>query len=206
LGGGKGELFVDLGADGAVGVIPGVVDTHVDEFLQPLAGEEVIDIGLAEAGGHAGHEASIETVLQAAQGTVEHVFATASFIGDRAGAFHADQGRGIAKFAQGVGRLGRDHLAIGEDLEIAIGVSGEEIKQLGMHEGLSAEHAEEDVAMAFGVVHDFVEFVQVHRLPWFVHIHPAALAAEVAGVENRKVEEGRENLSGGFHSLFELQH
>lgn len=41
--------------------------------------------------------------------------------------------------------------------------------------------------MALGVMDDFVEFIQFDRFSRLVHIHPAALAAEVAGVEDGDV-------------------
>ena len=71
----EGEFGVDLRADGAVGVIPGVVDARVDERAQPRFVEQVVDVGLAEAGGHAGEQFVVEAVSQAAQGAVEHVLA-----------------------------------------------------------------------------------------------------------------------------------
>ena len=42
--GAKGELGRGLGADDAIGVKPDVVDTHVDQFLQPIFGDQ-LDIG-----------------------------------------------------------------------------------------------------------------------------------------------------------------
>ena len=46
--GAQGELLVDLWSDGAVGVVPGVVDAALDEVAEPGLGEEVVDVGLAE--------------------------------------------------------------------------------------------------------------------------------------------------------------
>ena len=200
----EGEVGADLGADGAVGVIPGVVHAHVDESAQPFLGEEVVDVGLAEAGGDAGEDPGIEAVLQTAQGAGEHVFVATALIADDLGAFDADERGDVAELAHGFSGLGGDHLAVGEDLEEGVRVHREEVEELRVHEGLPAEDAEEGIAAAFGVVHDLVEFIEIERFAWFVHVHPAALAAEVAGIEDGNVEEGREVLAL-FHALL-VQH
>ena len=65
-----------------------------------------------------------------------------------------------------------------------------------MHEGLAAEDAEEAVAVLLGVVHQSVQLVELDRVARrLVHIDPAALAAEVAAVEDGDVEERREILA-----------
>ena len=203
--GAQGELVVDLRSHGPVGVIPGVMNAHVDEFLQPLAAEQIINVGLAEARGHAGQQFGIEAVLQATQGAVEHVFIAAPLVTDGAVAFHTDQRCGIAEFAQRVGRFLGDELTVGENLKVAVRMHGQKVEQLRVHEGFPAKHAKEGVAVAFGVIHDLVQIVEFDRLAWLVHIHPAALAAEVAGVQNGNVEEGREEFAL-LHTLFEKQH
>ena len=77
-------------------MIPGVVDAPVDEAVEPLFGEEVVDVGLAEAGGDAGEEFLVEAVAQAAEGTVEDVFATAAEVAGLIAAFDADEGGAVA--------------------------------------------------------------------------------------------------------------
>lgn len=83
------QLFIDLRADGTVGVIPGVVDAHIDELLQPVTREEVIDIALAKAGGDSGEELRIQAVAQTAESAVQHVFAAPSLVADGASALDA---------------------------------------------------------------------------------------------------------------------
>ena len=50
----QGELRVHLRSDWPVSVIPDVVHAALDEFLQPLLGQEFVDVRLANAGGHSG--------------------------------------------------------------------------------------------------------------------------------------------------------
>jgi hypothetical protein len=170
------------------------MDAHVDEFAQPGFGEQVVDVRFAKAGGHAGEDFGVEAVLQAAQRAGEHVLVATAFVADDLGAFDADERRDIAELAHVGGGLLGDHLAVGEDLEVGVRVHREKVEQLGMHEGLAAEDAEERIPAPFGIVHDLVQLVEVERLARFVHIHPAALAAEIAGVQDGDVEEGREIL------------
>ena len=99
----------------------------------------------------------------------------------------------------------RDELAIGENLEIAIGMHCQKVEQFRMHEGLSAQDPEEGITVTFSVIDDLIEFIKLDGFTWLIHVHPAALAAQVAGVENGDVKEWREELPF-FHALFKQQH
>ena len=55
-----------------------------------------------------------------------------------------------------------DQLAVGEDLEVAVRVRGEQIEQLRVQERLAAENAEVGVAVRLGVVDDAVQLVERH--------------------------------------------
>ena len=46
---GEREILIRLWPNGAVGVIPGVVNATIDQLSQPRFGEEIVDIGAAEA-------------------------------------------------------------------------------------------------------------------------------------------------------------
>ena len=70
----------------------------------------------------------------------------------------------------------------------------EQVEQLRVHERLAAEDAEEGVAVPLGVGDGAVERVEVDGV-LLLHVHPAALAAEVAGVDDREVEERRKILA-----------
>ena len=88
--------------------------------------------------------------------------------------------------------LGRDELAVGEHLEITIRMLGEDVEQALVHEGFAAEDAEKAVAGLAGLADEPVQMIRLDLLLFRRHIHPAALTAEVAGIQNRYVEERRE--------------
>lgn len=67
----------------------------------------------------------------------------------------------------------------------------EEVEQFRVHERLAAEDAEERVPVFFCVSDRAIERVEIDLRALGLHVHPAALAAQVAGVQNREVEEGR---------------
>ena len=87
--------------------------------------------------------------VQAAQGAVEHVLVAAALVAHGAGAFDADQRRGVAELPQRARDLLGDELAVGEDLEIAVRMLREEVEQLRVHERLAAEDAEEAFPCSF---------------------------------------------------------
>src|SRR2546429_630101 len=73
-----------------------------------------------------------------------------------------------------------------------------------MHERLSAKDAEESISMTLGVRDGPVERVEINGV-LLLDIHPATLAPEVAGVENRDVKERREELAA-FDAPLEFLH
>src|SRR5205823_10954443 len=94
-------------------------------------------------------------------------------------------------FRLGVG----DELAVGEDLEVTVGVFGEHLDQVRVHEGLAADNAEEDVAHRPGLAHQLVERGRLNDLLFGGDIDPATLAAQIAAVDDRHIKEGGEVFS-----------
>ncbi len=64
-----------------------------------------------------------------------------------------------------------------------------------MHERLAADDAEEDVAHRLRFADQLVERFGLNDLLLGRDIDPAALAAQVAGIDDRDVEERREELA-----------
>ena len=126
----------------------------------------------------------------------------APFVADDFAAFDADERGDVAEFAQTLCDFLGDELAVGEDLEVAVRVRREQVEQLGVHEGLAAEDAEEGVPVGLGVVDGGVERIEVNGDALGGDIHPAALAAQVAGVQDGEVEKRREELAV-LNPLFE---
>ena len=185
----QGQFRRDFGPDGAVGVIPRVVDAPVDQAVQPFFREEIVNIGLAEAGGHASEEFLIEAVSKAAQSAAEDVFAAAAEVADMTGAFDADQGGAVPELAQFFGHFFGDHLAVGEDLEIAVRMLRQEVEEAGVEEGLAAEHSEEAVPMGAGIIDEAVQLVEFDHIARGVDVYPAPLTAEIAAIDDAEVEE-----------------
>src|SRR5438552_6415950 len=60
-----------------------------------------------------------------------------------------------------------------------------------MHERLAPQDAEEDVSVPLGVSDGAIERVEIDGV-LVLHVHPATLAAQVARVDDGKIEERRE--------------
>src|SRR5688500_16424273 len=64
-----------------------------------------------------------------------------------------------------------------------------------MHERLAPEDSEKYVPVCLRVVDRSVQRRQIDLRPLGFHIHPATLAAQVARIDNRKIQERRKILS-----------
>ncbi len=198
----EGELGIHVGANGAIGVIPDVVDPLFDQLTEPGFGQQFLDIRLAYAGGHTGEQTRTQRGFQAPQRTFEDVYIAAAFVADDLVPLDGDEWCGIADFRQTRGDFVGDALAVGEDLKIAVGVVGENVEQTGVEEGLSAENAEESVPLGFGVVDESVHLLGGDLMCVSGDVDPTTLAAQIAAVEDRDVEEGRKELAF-LQTLFE---
>ena len=198
----QSEFLGDVRADWPVGVIPSVVDAPGDKLPQPSFRQQVIDVRLAETGGDAGEEFLIEAISQATQGAGEYVLVSPPQIADAFGPLDANEWGDVAQLTQLPGHLLGNHLAVGEELEITVRMLREKIQQLRMQQRLAAEHTEEAVAMFAGIVDEPVEFIQRDHITRGGDIHPAALAAEITGVDDAQIEEGRE-YDASFQTLSE---
>lgn len=199
--GGEGEFGRAFGSNHAVDVEPAVHDSHGDEFVDPGIAEEVIDIGFADAGADAGHDFVVEAILETFHGLAEDAGFAASLVADDFGAFDADQRGDVAEFVKFLGDLGGDEVTVGEDLEVGIGVGGEDIEQFFVEEGFTAEDAEEGVAHGFGFADESIHGIEIDFRLFAGDVDPAALAAEVAGIDDRDVEERGEEFAA-FEASF----
>src|SRR6266516_6637234 len=71
-----------------------------------------------------------------------------------------------------------------------------------MQEGFAAEDAEKRVSVPLGVGDGVVERLQVDGV-LFLDVNPTALTAEVAGIDDREIEERRE-VFAAFDPALEL--
>src|SRR5205823_10218002 len=110
-----------FGPHHAIGVEPGVVHAHFDQFVQPRFADQ-IDVRLTDAGGDADDQLVPPARLQSRQGFAEYVEPPAALVADHFLPLDADQGRRVADLAQAGGDLVGDQLPVGEDLEVAVWV------------------------------------------------------------------------------------
>ena len=97
-----------------------------------------------------------------------------------------------------------DQLTVGEDLEVAVRVSGEQIEELGMQKRLAAENAEVGVAVSLGVADDPIELVERHFLGRRGDIDPATLAPQLAARDHRNEQKRRKVLAALAPPFVEL--
>ena len=198
---GKGKVFAGVWTNGPVDVEPHVENTHFDEAVGPFVADHVVDVGFTNAGADACEEFGVKAVLEACHGAGVDFFTAAAFVTDDFAAFHADERGDVAEFAEFLGDFFGDELAVGEDLKVGVGVVAEDLEEFLVHEGFSAEDAEEAVASSFGFVDHFVHGGDVELVLLGFDVYPAALALEVATVDDGNVEEGGE-VFALFHPLF----
>jgi hypothetical protein len=173
-----------------------------DELAEPRFREEFLDVGLADAGRHAGEKSSSERRFQAAEGAFEHVNVPASLVADQFVALDGDERGGVAEFSEASRDFVRDALSVREDLEIAIGMVGEDIEKPRVEERLAAQNAKEAVAFTLGVRDEAIHVIGGNLVRIRCNVHPATLAAEVAAIQDGDVEEGRKVLAF-LHASFE---
>ena len=134
----------------AIDVKPRVHHAHVDQPIDPLLVDQIVDVRLAHAGADAGEDLVLEAILDALHRFRQHAVPAAALIADDLGPFDADERRDVAELAHLLARFLGDEMAVGEDLEIAIGMRLQQLEQLRVHERLAADDAEEDVAHLLG--------------------------------------------------------
>ena len=130
--------------------------------------------------------------------------AAAPFVADDLGPFDADERGDVAEPRQLARDVVGDQLAVGEDLEIAVRMRGEDIEELRMQERLAAQDAEVAVAVRLGVADDAIQLFQRELLRRRLDVDPAALAAQLAARDYRDEEERREVLAALAPPLVQL--
>lgn len=186
----EGEFRRWFRADHTIGVEPRIMDPHVNQSLEPLFADQ-IDVGFAHTGGNANDQSIVDAILYTGERLVEHVLGTATFIADDVGPLDTDQRCGVTHASQSFGYLVGDQLAIGKDLEVAIGMLPEHFKQIWMHERFTTENPEVAVPMLLGIQDQSVEILLADHLSRRCHIDPATLASQLATVDDGDEQEGR---------------
>ena len=95
-----------------------------------------------------------------------------------------------------------DEVAVGEDLEVAVaGAAPRKSSNSGCMNGSPPRMPKNELPIALASVDQAVQVVELDARLLGGHIDPAALAAEVAAVDDRNVEERRKELAA-FEPLF----
>ena len=183
----EAKLLAGLGAYGAVGVIPRVHHAEVDEFVEPLFAQQVVEVVLAKAGGHAGEQFVFHAVQNALHALAVNIRLAAALVADQLGALDGNERGDIAHRAHFFRHLIGDELAVGENLKVAILMLRQNIEQPFVHKRLAAEDAEETIARLASLADEPVQLLRLNLLLLCRDIHPTALAAEVAGIEHRNI-------------------
>ena len=175
--------------------------THPDQAAQPGLLHEVVDVRLADAGCHPGHQPVPRACLEAGDRPVEDAGAAATLVAHDGGPLDADERRDVPQAAQLGGLRVVDQVAVGEELEVAVRVCGEEVKQLRVHQRLAPEDAEVAVAVRLRVADDPIQLVKFNLAARRLDIDPASLAPQLAARDDRDEKERREVLPP-LQSLF----
>jgi len=86
-------------------------------------------------------------------------------------------------------------MPIGKNLEVDVGVSRKNLQQVFVHERLTAQDPEEAIPHRLGLLDRSVCRIEFDLVLFRRDVDPAALAAEVATVDHRQVQERREELT-----------
>ena len=119
----------------------------------------------------------------------------APLVADELGAFDGNERGDIAHLTHFFGNLIGDELPVGENLKITIGMFGQNIEQPLVHERFAAEDAEETITRLACLANEPVQLLRLNLFLLRRDVHPAALAAEVAGIEHGYVKERRKVLA-----------
>ena len=148
--GSQAEVRARVGSHRPVDVEPGVKHAHLNEIVDPLFRDEVVDVGLADARADAREDFVVQAVLKALHRRTQHAVFASPFVADDFRALDADQRRDVPAFAEPFSNLVGNEVAIGEDLEVAVRVSFENVEQVGVHERLATDDAEKDIPHCAG--------------------------------------------------------
>ena len=193
--GGQTQIGARFGPHRAVDVEPGVKHAHLHQPINPLVGQQVIDVRAAQAGADAGEDLVVQAVVNALHRLVEHTVAAPPLVADDLGPFDTDQRRHVPQPTQFTGHLAGDEMPVGENLEVALRVTPEDLQDLRVHERLTPDDPEENVAHRLGLGDQPRHRLDVDTLLLGRHVNPAALATQVAAVDDRNVKERGKELA-----------
>ena len=183
-----------LRANHAVDVEPAVHDPHLHQSIHPSILQQVIDIGFADAGADTCHHLVVQTILKAFHRLTEDIIATTALIADDLRPFDTDQWGYVPQLPQSFCDFVGDEVAVGENLEVRVRMSRQNVEQFFMHEGLATQDTKEGVPHLLGFGQRFIHGCEVDFGLLACNVNPTALATKIASVDNGDVQKRREEL------------
>jgi hypothetical protein len=103
------------------------------------------------------------------------MIATAADIGYLFVSFKTEKGRDVAKLSELASKLIREQGAVGEELEVAVGVFSEYIEELLVDEGFATKDTKVIGALFFALLYDVMDFVDIQAFFFLSGADPATL-------------------------------
>jgi hypothetical protein len=171
------------------------VDTARNQFIQPRFRQQFVNVGLADAGGDAGKQSRPQRSVEAAHGAVENLLFSAALVAGDFPAFDRDKRSGVSNVCEFTGNLVRNELAICEYLKVTVRMLSQQLHHFRVHERFTAKYAEEAVSMFLRIKDCAIERIEIDLRSVRLDIHPAALAPQIARVDNGKIKKWRKELT-----------
>ena len=176
-------------------MVPHIEHPQFDQPIDPSLVHEVIQVGFADARADSCDDFVSHTVFNALHCFVEHSCTATALVADNFAALNAHQRCDVPTPAQLCRHMVGDEVPVGEDLEIAIGMSAEDLQDVSVHEGFSTDDAKEVVTLLIGFANNSGQRFEFNLFLFGSHVDPTTLAAEVATVDDRDVEKRRKELA-----------
>ena len=188
------QLRLGVGAHGAIHMKPCVENSHFHKPIDPGFGQQMIDVGLGKAGANSRHHIVLQAVLDAGQSLTVNSGPTTSLVTDDFIAFHADEWCDVAQFEQSSSFLVGDELTVRKDLEVAVRMAFQNLKEFRVHERFAAHDSEERIAVLLRFIDQSVHRRNINGLLLVSHVDPASLATQVTAVDDGDVQKRRKEL------------
>lgn len=192
---GQRQLRVGFGPNGTIDVVPTIHHAHFDQTVDPFIGNKVVNVGFANAGADADEQFVLDCVLDTLHRLVQHAVSTTTGIADDFGTFDTDERSDIAEATKFLGDFVGDEVSVGEDLKIDVAIGFEDFQQIAVHEGFATENPKEAIPHRFGLGDGFVRCFQFDAVLFRTNVDPTSLASQITAIDDRKVEERREELA-----------
>ena len=174
---------------------PCVKHTHINKSIDPFFRKQVFVVRLTKAGADAGHYFIGQAILKPLhRRRIDSLFAT-TLIADDLRTFDADQRSNVSATSQPLGNFVGYKVAVSENLKVRVRMSFQYFEQLFVHEWLTTEQSEEDIALLLGAIDHAIERVYLDLVLLVSYIYPTTLASQVTAVDDGDIKIGRKEFT-----------